>query len=290
MYADFIGSAGSIFDLTTQLYPTYFLPLASVGNLSKAVARGLKDPSFRVIQNHFAASGNLGDVAAKEEVWEVTAQLIGLALGILILDTPGLVTSYPALLATWTSMRLFHLWLRFQSLSVLKFETINLKRARILAEAYVLHSKVPGCTDCNREENILTWQRFLKPRIVFGVPADELTGGQRSFFMLKEIFKLYAREKYVLAVDQWQKRDFKVLVAFKEGATSLSALRSVWQAYWLYENWDTSVDFIKALEESLLNLEARFNDFVGLLKGAGWNTHQINLNVPKEPYIELHSL
>lgn len=65
MYADFIGSAGSIFDLTTLLYPTYFLPLASLGNLAKAVARGLKDPSFRVIQNHFAMSGNLGDVSAK---------------------------------------------------------------------------------------------------------------------------------------------------------------------------------------------------------------------------------
>jgi hypothetical protein len=31
----------------------------------QAVARGLKDPSFRVIQNHFAVSGNLGEVAAK---------------------------------------------------------------------------------------------------------------------------------------------------------------------------------------------------------------------------------
>lgn len=51
----------------------------------QAVARGLKDPSFRVIQNHFAISGNLGEVAAKEEVWEVAAQLLGLALGIMVL-------------------------------------------------------------------------------------------------------------------------------------------------------------------------------------------------------------
>ncbi|CAH1440588.1 unnamed protein product [Lactuca virosa] len=35
MYADFIGSAGSIFDLTTPLYRAYFLPLASLGNLAK---------------------------------------------------------------------------------------------------------------------------------------------------------------------------------------------------------------------------------------------------------------
>ncbi|KAK4582463.1 hypothetical protein RGQ29_025591 [Quercus rubra] len=144
MYADFIGSAGSIFDLSTALYPAYFLPLASLGNLAKAVARGLKDPSNRVIQNHFANSGNLGEVSAKEEVWEVAAQLLGLALGILILETPGLVKAYPVLVLTWMSMRLLHLWLRYQSLSVLQFDTINLKRARMLVKSHVLHATVPG--------------------------------------------------------------------------------------------------------------------------------------------------
>lgn len=85
LYADFIGSTGSIFDLSTQLYPAYFLPLASLGNFAKAIGRGLRDPSFRVIQNHFAISGNLGEVSAKEEVWEVAAELVGLSLGILAL-------------------------------------------------------------------------------------------------------------------------------------------------------------------------------------------------------------
>ncbi|KAI3810990.1 hypothetical protein L1987_20704 [Smallanthus sonchifolius] len=95
MYADFIGSAGSY----------KFFKVGLLGLLDQAVARGLKDPSFRVIQNHFVISGNLGDVAAKrcedggkgwsgwkkrkavieEEVWEVSAQLIGLGLGILVL-------------------------------------------------------------------------------------------------------------------------------------------------------------------------------------------------------------
>lgn len=31
----------------------------------QAIGRGLRDPSFRVIQNHFAISGNLGEVSAK---------------------------------------------------------------------------------------------------------------------------------------------------------------------------------------------------------------------------------
>lgn len=43
-------------------------------------------PVFRVIQTHFAATGNVGAVAAKEEVWEVTAQLTGYALSVLLLQ------------------------------------------------------------------------------------------------------------------------------------------------------------------------------------------------------------
>ncbi|CAN0879746.1 Protein root UVB sensitive 5 [Linum grandiflorum] len=214
MYADFIGSAGSIFDLTTQLYPGYFLPLASLGNLTKAVARGLKDPSSRVIQNHFAASGNLGEVAAKEEVWEVGAQLLGLALGILILDTPGLVKSFPALTLTWTSTRLVHLWLRYQSLSVLQFDMINLKRARLLVKSHIVHSRVQGCLDCNKEENILLWERFTKPRITFGVPLGEMIGGKKSISEVKALMKVYEEEKYLLMVNK-ETRDFEVFISFK---------------------------------------------------------------------------
>ena len=49
------------------------ITILSFGVCKQAVARGLKDPSFRVIQNHFAASGNLGDVAAK--VWHHACNL-----------------------------------------------------------------------------------------------------------------------------------------------------------------------------------------------------------------------
>ncbi|RVW44539.1 Protein root UVB sensitive 5 [Vitis vinifera] len=331
MYADLIGSAGSIFDLSTQLYPAYFLQLASLGNLAKAVARGLKDPSFRVIQNHFAISGNLGEVAAKEEVWEVAAQLLGLALGIMVLTSPLVATSYPVLAFTWMSMRLLHLWLRYQSLSVLRFKSINLKRARILVKSHVLHSIVPGYVDCNRKEKILSWQRFLKPRIIFGVSLEELIGGERPVSKLfstfyeftydlvawvsmpcnlatltvlvipaphghwtlrtaslpnvRTLLKLYSQEKYILVVKQ-QGTDFEVFVSFKVGATSLSVLRSIWQSYWLQENWCGSDNILVQLEQSLLELEESFGDFTQQLKSSGWDLQKINLKVPKKQSIE----
>ncbi|XP_047148043.1 protein root UVB sensitive 5 isoform X2 [Vigna umbellata] len=264
MYADFIGSAGSIFDLTTQLYPGYFLPLASLGNLTKAVARGLKDPSFRVIQNHFAISGNLGEVAAKEEVWEVVAQLVGLALGILIL------------------VKYIHFQEGFDSWHQ---DTINLKRARILVKSYMLHSTVPGCTDCNREENILAWPQFMKPKIIFGLPLEKMDGVERSHFMVEALLKLYASEKYILMVNQ-KPEDLRFYVSFKIGATSVSVLRSVWQTFWLSENWDSDVNICDQIANSLLQLEEKFEDFIQKLKDAEWDTQQLNLKVPKNLFID----
>lgn len=285
MYADFIGSAGSIFDLSTPLYPAYFLPLAALGNLAKAVARGLKDPSFRVIQSHFAISGNLGDIAAKEEVWEVAAQLFGLGLGILLLDTPGVQASYPTLALSWVSMRLLHLWLRYQSLAVLTFNTINLKRGRMLVKSHVSHSTVPGCIECNRKENILTWERFLKPRIVFGASVEDIIDGKRSSSMVKELLELYRHEKYILVVGQ-NRADFNVFVTFKVGATSESVLRSLWQSYWLHEHWDFSDNVFDQLSQSLFHLDERFGNFVQLLEVAGWDTQQLKLKVPKNVLIQ----
>ncbi|CAM8927288.1 unnamed protein product [Rhodiola kirilowii] len=285
MYADFIGSAGSIFDLTTPLYPAYFLPLASLGNLAKAVARGLKDPSFRVIQNHFAISGNLGDISAKEEVWEVAAQLLGLALGVIFLDTPGVQKSYPLLVCTWTGMRMLHLWLRYKSLSVLRFDTINMKRARILIESHILKSKLPGSADCNRKEDILQWERFLKPRIIFGVSLEDMLQGERSKYKLKELIKLYEKECYILVANQNQ-RDLEVYVSFKVGATSLSALRSVWQAFWINQNWTRVDSSHHLLEQSVMEMDSQFGDFIQQLEGAGWDTNKIAIRIPKDIIID----
>lgn len=85
MYADVLGSVGSLFELATPLAPGSFLLLASLGNVTKAVCRGLKDPSARVMQTHLASTDNIGQVAAKQEVWNVLGQLTGLVGGVALL-------------------------------------------------------------------------------------------------------------------------------------------------------------------------------------------------------------
>ncbi|KAF5178584.1 root UVB sensitive, partial [Thalictrum thalictroides] len=141
------------------------------------------------------------------------------------------------------------------------------------------------CVDCNREENILTWERFLKPQIVLGASVEEIIGGERSSSMVQNLLKLYAREKYILVVRQDQ-IDFKVFISFKVGATSQSVLRSLWQTYWLHEHWEESNNVFDQLTKSLFHLEERFDHFLQLLEEAGWDVHKLKLKVPKNVVVE----
>ena len=63
-------------------------------------------------------------------------------------------------------------------------------------------------------------------------------------------------------------------------------LRSVWQAYWLYQNWGWSNNVQDQVEQSLSKLEERFDDFMEQLESSGWDPSQLNLKVPKEICIE----
>ena len=78
--------SGLALEIGTSIWPSQFLLLASAGTLTRAVGKGMGKPVFRVVQNHFAAAGNVGAVAAKEEVWEVSAQLVGYAASVLLLE------------------------------------------------------------------------------------------------------------------------------------------------------------------------------------------------------------
>lgn len=68
----------------------------------------------------------------------------------------------------------------------------------------------------------------------------------------------------------------------QEGARSLSVLRSVWQTYWLYQNWGWSDDALDQLEKSLTELDNRFPDFLRKLEDVGWDLNNLSLKIPKE--------
>ncbi len=68
MIAEAFATTGLALQIATELVPGQFVLLAGLGNLTKAVGKGMSKPCFRIIQTHFARQNNVGSVAATEEV------------------------------------------------------------------------------------------------------------------------------------------------------------------------------------------------------------------------------
>jgi hypothetical protein len=79
---------------------------------------------------------------------------------------------------------------------------------------------------------------------------------------------------------------FSFIITLQVGATSLSVLRSIWQTFWLSENWEIKGNVYDQLANSIMELENSFDDFIQKLKAAEWDTQQLNLKVPKEISID----
>ncbi|CAM6091018.1 unnamed protein product [Calypogeia fissa] len=308
LYADIIGSAGGIFELCTPLAPDQFLLLGSLGYLLKAVAKGLKDPSFRVIQNHFAIAENVGDVSAKEEVWEVSAKLLGLSAAVLLLGMPVLSSSYWKLVLVWTSLRSLHIWLRYKSLSVVQFPTINYKRAAVLIKSNLQGDTLPGCNECNKRENLLVWWQLMSPRVRMGCSLKDLLESSPLASEVEELLGLYTQEDYVLVLHPNPVYGSEARILAKEGATSMTMLRSLWQAYWLLlpyvamrspsvsEHSSSSPEISVAnpvelgslrrqsdkLHLSLDAMNSHFDSFLEELERSDWDLDKIALKVPND--------
>ncbi|CAI6009095.1 unnamed protein product [Closterium sp. NIES-65] len=312
--ADLIGSSGAIFELATPLAPTHFLLLASLGNLTKAVAKGLKDPSARVIQTHFALQANVGEVVAKEEVYKVMAQLVGLGCGVLLLSSPYIAESYWSLVTTWAVIRSTHLAFRFKSLSVLEFDSLNFKRMSILARAHVSGAtELPSVQAVNQKERLWLPRRLTSPRINLGCSLADLSvlleQQSANRMPITELLALYRDEQHVLLMDDTGA--FSVI--FKQGASKGTVLRVVWQACWLQQqrrerrrehgadgeevhsdladrsggsrsggvgNSSSSSGGIGILQESLNALGSEFEGFLGKASTAGWDTNTLVAKVP----------
>lgn len=78
------------------------------------------------------------------QVWEVAAQLTGLALSILLLNAIDATGDPTNAVWAWVGLQCVHVGLRYKSLSVIQLPTLNQKRSCALVNAFVRGQKLPG--------------------------------------------------------------------------------------------------------------------------------------------------
>ncbi|PRW60390.1 UPF0420 isoform X4 [Chlorella sorokiniana] len=268
MVAEAVTTLGLSLEIATRMYPAQFVLLAGAGTLAKSMAKGMGRPCFRVIQTHFSATNNVGDVAAKEEVWEVAAQLLGLASSVALLRTLEAAGQPELVVPAWAAAHGVHVALRYVALRALRFPYPNQKRGSLMVTQHVGSGSVPSIEEANQSEQILLPPSACRPRMRFGCSLDEALGWSGSGGLLssplggassssssssssvgsssggsssssstdggsqaqelQQLVALYAGERYMLT---W--RDGTAHVLLQETAAPVDLLRAMWQAAWL---------------------------------------------------------
>ncbi|KAK9835635.1 hypothetical protein WJX74_004798 [Apatococcus lobatus] len=264
MIAEGFATTGLALQIATELVPGQFVLLAGLGNLTKAVGKGMSKPCFRIIQTHFARQNNVGSVAATEEVWEVAAQLLGLALSIGVLKGIEATHVPQNVLWIWALAQAGHVTLRFKSLSSLQLTVVNQKRACLLIRAHLKGRPLPGRQECNAAEPLLQNPATFQPAVRLGCSVQEAFQGLPSH-ALAEHLELYEQEQYVLV---WQQGSGRLVL--RKGSQPQDEIRALWQAGWL---WTQRVDSATPdqLRRSLTALRQSFANFAQQAEASGWD-------------------
>lgn len=264
MVAEAFSTVGLALEIGTVFFPNQFLILAGTGNFAKALAKGIANPAFRVIQQHFARKNNIGEVSAKEESWEVAGQLTGLLTSVAILNFLQDAGTWKPILGTWIGFQSIHIVCRFLALKSLRLDTLNLVRATHLITSHINDNPLPDPQLMSLNESFLTDWTTSTPPIQFGCSLKECHISE-NFAEWIEIFK---EELFLLNVkDQGR-------VVLKEKADGKAVLKALWLYMWLR----CSFVFHPSLDQlryGLIQTNLRFPEFVKKATHQGWNMNNL---------------
>ena len=231
MIAEGITTIGLALEITTQLSPSNFVALAGAGTLAKAMGKGMGRPSFRVIQNHFASGNNVGDIAAKEEVWEVAAQMAGLAASVGVLRSLENAGVPEAVVPVWAAIHMVHVALRYVALQKLRFPYPNFKRGASLVTTHVKEGRVITLEEANLGEPVMRGPDRSTLPCELGCSLETLIhlGNSET---IEDLIFLYDEERYILSLSN-DSGTSRIYVCLWEDARPIDVLKAMWQTAWV---------------------------------------------------------
>lgn len=293
MIAEIFTTTGLFLEIATQVSPNDFVVLAGGGTIAKALGSGIGRPCFRVIQTHFAVENNIGDVSAKEEVWETSAQLVGIAASVALLSALETLGIPEAVVPAWFGVQAIHVAIRYHSLKVLCFPWPNFKRGTMISSCYITTDAVPSIQDVSYQERMFQTPTSLNngTQCIFGSRWSE-TVGSRHTEEISGILRLYGSEKYVLVIDAYG----VIRVLLWVDATGVDLMRALLQACWIDEHTTVEDGYTRFQDLQLMNssysyMTRVFEDFERKAKEQGWDfertilpLHECNTRLEKVDY------
>lgn len=130
-------------ELLSPIFPQFFLFVACLGSLAKAVVGVAGGATRAAFTQHQARRNNMADVSAKDGSQETAVALIGMILGLVL--TPIVSGNYIAVWSLFFVFTFLHLYANFNAVSCVVFETLNQQRTTIVIKKYVQGKRWEKC-------------------------------------------------------------------------------------------------------------------------------------------------
>jgi hypothetical protein len=134
LFADVINDVGLTLELLSPTFPEYFLTIACIGSVCRAMC-GIAAGATRVaLTHHFALENNYADIASKEGMQETAVTLFGLVCGMYMANwLQGGSDTWWVFLA----LTVLHVYANWKAVTALILKSISRQRLEILTQQYL---------------------------------------------------------------------------------------------------------------------------------------------------------
>ncbi|OCT52207.1 hypothetical protein CLCR_08509 [Cladophialophora carrionii] len=231
-FADIVNDLAFILDCLSPGLPVLGrVCTLCVSNACRAVCGVSGGSSKAILSSHFAKSGNIGELNAKDGSQETVISLIGMwAGGLVVSKVHGTWNTWCCLLP----LLALHLWANWMAVKSVRLTSLNIERATILFRA-LLQGQVKDLNVIGKEESILGLAKVLPMRLstfrvgvsvsdfLHDLPGDYRDQGRKCRH-LNRLRQIFQDEDYVLWQDAQTKRG---TVLLKESATGETQAKAI---------------------------------------------------------------
>ncbi|KAG0175498.1 hypothetical protein DFQ28_000079 [Apophysomyces sp. BC1034] len=287
---EIFSSVGSFLQLCTAIAsPKLFLPLAArkeeswiVGNMFELIHESVWIASHMTFTKHFAPTGNIGDIVAKDDAQMSTAHLLGMLSGV------GLISishSPMFLFGAFAVLSPINIWTTVKMLNAAEFEILNQAKLTLLSRTFIDTGKAVGYEELRDRE--IGFGEWIKPygakggvtmQLKLGSSADQAYGGSGEVEHVVEILK---NENYLLNFHK-----DTMWVTFHEDAGSNDVIKSILHSLKFHDlitskglkkenDWAA---YAEAIKDSLAWSKEHFPTFVAELDMKEWQSDNVYWN------------
>ncbi|KAJ0401524.1 hypothetical protein ATCC90586_003543 [Pythium insidiosum] len=270
-----------LIEILTPLFPAYFLPMASLGNVAKNISWLSASATRAGFHNSFAIRENLADLTAKAGSQAIASSIIGTGLGIAISSLTGASTTH--VLGAFVALSAAHQFSVYRALACVSLRTLNCQRLHLVADHFLTsEGKTVPHQDviAEREQfipTLLSGYQSLYRRSIINGDASLAQVSSDSPHELLRLKHFYSHEKYLLNLSKDQDDKFRIDIALEESATSADAMRAHLQALLVQRRLETNED---ATPETIVQTayqesQALGPRFVDLMQRSEWHTDNL---------------